>query len=434
MPGWTKLPTPHAMVQHLDRFVHGQDRAKRDLALCVYRHYAAMAYRESHPELRHPFGKRHALLLGPTGSGKTYLVTTLAEFLGVPVAFVNATSLVETGYVGEHVDSIFRRLLTQTRGKVAQAERGIVFLDEIDKVRRQDVGGQRDVSGEGVQTSLLAPLDGCPIDLRGDYTGTIIDSAKVLFVGTGAFSGLATVIRRRLGAGRTMGFTADGEDYSTLSDDEALARGELQDLEAYGFIPEFLGRFAVISTVSSLSRTDLVAILRDTEDSPLRRQIRWFEQHGVRLVVPEETLAHLADLAIATRSNARGLERIVAKKLANLEWQLPELMRQGVCQITLTPEALAGSAHPAMRISDHAGRRPPIELLRSRAASLLNSAPGRVEAEKPRLNEQTTGQIQRAAAPKRHPVPARRRSKTLSAPGIRQLHLPFAREGPNARP
>lgn len=429
MPSWTKLPTPQAMVRHLDRFVHGQDRAKRDLAMCVYRHYAAMAYRESYPELRHPFGKRHALLLGPTGSGKTYLVNTLAEFLGVPVAFVNATSLVETGYVGEHVDSIFRRLLTLTHGNVAQAERGIVFLDEIDKVRRQDVGGQRDVSGEGVQTSLLAPLDGCPVDLRGDYVGTTVDSGKVLFVCTGAFSGLPDVIRRRLGAGRTMGFNADGEDVAAISDDDVLARGELQDLQDYGFLPEFLGRFAVISTVRSLSRADLVAILRDTEDSPLRRQIRWFEQHGIRLVVPETTLVQLADLAIANFTNARGLERIVAKKLAQLDWELPELMQRGVRQVTVPPEVVTGDGLPEFEYGPRSGPRAPIDLLRSRAAMLLADGSVRSPAPVPRRNEQTHARAKPAPSPRLRGGPIRKWRKGARIHKVQQLRLPFRDDG-----
>lgn len=367
----SSLPTPHEMVRYVSRFVHAQEPAKRELAQCIYRHYAAMAYRVQHPNERYPFGKRHALLLGPTGSGKTYLVSRLAEFLGVPLAFTNATSLVETGYVGEHTDSIFRRLLIMTRGDVEMAERGIVYLDEIDKVRRQDVGGQRDVSGEGVQTGLLAPLDGCPVDVRSDHGTYTIDSGKILFICTGAFSGLPEIIRGRLSAGSAFGFRAADSDFGALTDDELLAQGELRDLQEYGFLPEFLGRFAVITTVRSLSRADLITILRDAEDSPWRRQQRWFEQHGLRLTATEETLGMFADLAIRNNTNARGLERIINKTLGRLDWQLSVLMEAGIGEIRLTPEAVLGKQKPEFIKS--AGRRktPPIEALRAKAATLL---------------------------------------------------------------
>jgi len=385
MPAWKTLPTPAEIVQHLDRFVRGQARAKRDLASCVYRHYLALAYGENHPGSLSPFGKRHVLLLGPTGAGKTLLVTTLAEHLGVPVAFGSAASLVENGYVGEHLESVFRRLLSATRGSTELAERGIVFLDEIDKVRRQEVNS-RDVAGEGVQTSLLAPLDGCPVEVRFDsVSGCTLNTSRMLFICTGAFSGLPELIRRRISAGSTFGFRVCEEDPLALSDDELLARGELQDLEAYGFIPEFLGRFAVISTVTSLSRDDLVGILRDTEESPLVRQRRWFAQHGVELLLSDDAFDAIVDLAIRNRTNARGLERILAKMLATLDFQLPELAASGVSSIRMDRKALLGQGEPLIRRGGSAMRdtATAANALRTQVAGLLAgdgcSAPARAK-------------------------------------------------------
>ena len=369
-----RLPSPMEIVRELDRVVRGQQRAKRDLACCAYRHYMTAAYRERHPQFQHPFGKRHVLMLGPTGAGKTHLVRSLTAILGVPLAFASATNLVEAGYVGEHIDTVFRRLYLAANRDATAAARGIIYVDEIDKIRRQDVGGQRDVSGEGVQTSMLTPLDGCPVEIRTDDVRVTIDSSNVLFICTGAFGGLAETIRQRLGSGRTLGFSAKSEDVGPLSDDDALARGEIQDLEAYGFIPEFLGRFAVISTVKSLTRDDLVAILRDIEESPLARQKRWFQQHGVDLQVTDDALVELANGAIRNGTNARGLERTLAKMLARLEWRLPELAAEGICRVTVTREVVLGSADPVMHQtgSTHIQPAQPSIELRREAQQLLS--------------------------------------------------------------
>ena len=370
-----RLPTPSEIIRHLDRLVRGQHRAKRDLACCAYRHYMAAAYRERHPEISHPFGKRHVLLIGPTGAGKTHLVRSLTAILGVPLAFASATNLVEAGYVGEHIDTVFRRLYLAANRDAKAAARGIIYVDEIDKVRRQDVGGQRDVSGEGVQTSLLTPLDGCPVEIRAEDVRVTIDSSNVLFICTGAFGGLADTIRHRLGSGRTLGFNVAGDDAHALTDDDTLARGELQDLEAYGFIPEFLGRFAVISTVKSLNRDDLVAILRDIDESPLARQKRWFEQHGVDLQVTDDALVEMADAAIRNGTNARGLDRMLAKTLGRLEWRLPEMAMEGVSTVTVTREVILGTAEPTIRKScgPRDTRSMPAVELRRAALQLLST-------------------------------------------------------------
>lgn len=416
MPNATgALPTPGELTRRLDRVVRGQRRAKQDLALAAYRHYLAAAYREQNPDVRHPFGRQHVLLIGPTGAGKTHLVRSLAEILGVPIAFASAASLVEAGYAGEHIDSVFRRLYQATCRDAAAAARGIVYIDEIDKIRRQEVGGQRDVAGEGVQTTLLAPLDGCPIEFRCDDSNVTIDTTSVLFVCTGAFGGLVDIIRHRLGAGRTLGFVPQGEDVGALSDDDVLARGELQDLETYGFIPEFLGRFPVISTVKSLSRDDLVAILRDVDESALTRKRRWFLAHGIDLAFENDALEELADAAIRNGTNARGLDRMLSKSLLRIEWRLPELAAEGVTGVTMTRDAVRGTAEP-LTTRGAAARAPrggvAIELRRTAQAMLSSRA--RVAICAPPLNPGVP-------RPTRRPSPRRRRGPRSGG----DSHLPF---------
>ncbi|MBL8765836.1 MAG: AAA family ATPase, partial [Planctomycetes bacterium] len=193
------LPTPREMIEHLNRYVFGQERAKRDLAVAVYNHYLALAERELDGKAS-DFGKQHVLLLGATGSGKTYLVKTLARFLNVPLSFASATSLVETGYVGTPVDTIVKNLLTSTNYDARAAQRGIVFVDEIDKIRRS-FGSSRDVSGEGVQNGLLTLLDGCSVTVKGRGNEEhSVDTSQILFICSGAFVELDTIVRERLGS------------------------------------------------------------------------------------------------------------------------------------------------------------------------------------------------------------------------------------------
>jgi len=197
MPSDNALPSPAEIVAHLDQFVRGQNKAKQDIAVSVYNHYISQVYRDQYGS---DLGRYHILMLGPTGSGKTFIVKTLADFLGVPVSFASATSLVEAGYKGRSVDDIIKSLLDRTKGNPRLAERGILFIDEIDKIRRMDVGGQRDVSGEGVQNALLTLLDGRIADNVDSVKHEPVDTSRILFVCTGAFVGLQEIVERRLHA------------------------------------------------------------------------------------------------------------------------------------------------------------------------------------------------------------------------------------------
>jgi ATP-dependent Clp protease ATP-binding subunit ClpX len=337
------LPTPAELIATLDRFVLGQERAKRDLATAVYNHCLAAAWRESHGGRGggDDFGRQHVLLIGPTGTGKTYLVTRLAEALGVPVACCSATSLVEAGYRGQEIEGIIGHLRERAGGDARQAERGILFLDEVDKIRRRDTGGQRDVSGEGVQNGLLTMLDGR--QLHG------VDTGRVLFIAAGAFSGLADLVRARLGSGRQMGFGAAEAGPSRPPDDyAALERAELADLVAYGFIPEFVGRFAVVSPLQALGVDELAGILRRAESSIYVRQRELFALHGIELEFTEDALRALAARALALGTGARALNRLLLQALDPVDWRLPELAAGGVTRIRFTAAALEPGAEPEL--------------------------------------------------------------------------------------
>lgn len=338
------LPTPAEMVAHLDRFVRGQHRAKRDLAVAVYNHYLARALRERDGE---DLGRHHLLMIGPTGVGKSYLVRTLGEFLGVPMGFTSATSLVEVGYKGSSVESVVRSLLNRAGGDARKAEKGIVFLDEIDKIRRGETGG-RDVSGEGVQNALLTLLDGRLSDGEETSRHAGVDTGKLLFVCTGAFVGLEEIVKTRLGRGvRSMGFHTVSERANETQ--ALLQEAQTADLVAYGMIPEFIGRFATLSVLHSLSRDDLRAIAgAETERSPLSRQQKLARVHGIELVLTDDALDAIAREAEELGTGARGLHRLIGKAVDGVDYRWPELAADGVTRVEIGPEAALGNAEPTL--------------------------------------------------------------------------------------
>lgn len=336
-----RLPTPAEMIAHLDRHVAGQERAKRLLAAAVYRHYLGLAYRDLPDSKGRDLGRQHVLLLGPTGCGKTFLVRTLAAHLGVPVAMVAATSLVETGYVGDHVDSVLAALHQLAGGDVARAERGIVFLDEFDKLRRV-VGHGRDVSGEGVQNALLALLDGGPVRFKVREQVLTLDTSRILFVCTGAFADLPEAVRRRLAKRAPLGFGGGEGAAPRMTDADALAAVTTQDLIEYGFIPELMGRFATIAPLHPLAKSDLAHILGGVEDSALSREVRQFALHGVRLDVADDAREALAERAMGAGTGARGLASLLRGALDEVSWRLPDLAAEGVSLVSMNRGSALG--------------------------------------------------------------------------------------------
>ena len=366
-----RLPTPSDMVGHLDRFVVGQARAKRDLATAVYRHYLDRAASDLDPSARR--ARHHALFLGPTGSGKSLLVRELAAYLGVPVAICSATTLSEVGYMGDSVDSLMLSLAAAAGGKLDRAQRGIVFLDEVDKLRRaSDVG--RDVSGEGVQNALLTLLDGIPVRFKRGEQTVEMDSSRVLFVFAGAFAGLPGIVRARLQPAKRSALGFGGEPQAEaprLGAAEAYARVQPEDLVEFGLIPELVGRLTTISVVEPLGLPELVRILRDVEGAPFERERKHFRRHGVRLELTDDAGEALARRARDAGTGARGLSRLLGEVLAPIAMELPELAAKGLAGVRVQREAVEQGAQLQTLTAEEVGpleqEFPDLDLLRRAA-------------------------------------------------------------------
>jgi ATP-dependent Clp protease ATP-binding subunit ClpX len=338
------------MIAYVDRFVRGQARAKQDIAVAVYNHYLSQAWRDRHGK---DLGRYHILMIGPTGVGKTLLVKTLADFLDVPVGFTSAAGLVEAGYKGNSVETVVRGLLERAGGDPKKAEKGIIFIDEIDKIRRSD-GAERDVSGEGVQNALLTMLDGRVSEGHEGQGHAAVDTGRILFVCTGAFVGLRDIVEARVGSAQhRFGFRPRAhEEIEQIPNNpiyEALCQAETRDLVAFGMIPEFIGRFATVAVLHELSRDDLRAIVSErTENSALERAAMLAKLHGIELVVTNEALDAIVDEAVALGTGARGLHRLIGRAVDPIDYRLPELAAEGVTSVVIDRECLTTTAEPKL--------------------------------------------------------------------------------------
>ncbi len=382
MPEMRSLPTPSAMVEYLDRRVHGQGLAKRDLAVAVYNHYLSQAHREREGR---DLGKYHILLIGPTGVGKTYVVKTLADFLGVPVGFSSAAGLVEAGYKGNSVETLVSALLDRAGGDPKRAEKGIVFIDEIDKIRRGETGS-RDVSGEGVQNALLTLLDGRVSEGMEGSRHAAVDTSRLLFVCTGAFVGLREIVEARIGAARSeIGFgrrvDATSDAVPDLPVFRTLTQAGTEDLVRYGMIPEFVGRFATVTVLHELARGALRTILTESiERSALSMQKELARLHGIDLRFNEEALDALAGEAERLGTGARGLHRLIGRAVDAVDYRWSELADEGVTEVVISREvALLGAAPELIRGGTS---RPRLDLeLRQESLRGLPPRPAPVTAE-----------------------------------------------------
>ena len=323
------FPSPVELVSTLDKFIRGQDRAKHDISVSIYNHYMSQIYRDCHGV---DLGRYHILMIGPTGSGKTAIVKTIANILNVPVSIASATSLVEVGYRGRSVDDIIKSLLDRSGDNPHIAERGIVFIDEIDKVRRQDAGGQRDISGEGVQNALLTLLDGRIADNVDNVAHKPVDTSKILFICTGAFVGLQSIIERRLGetATESIGFVQrkrkDDDNSPKQPIYHALRQAVTADLVEFGMIPEFVGRFATVTALHELGRLELRQIIStSTDTSALNTQKKLAEFHGIDLQFTEDALDAIVDEAMRLGTGARGLHRLIGQSVDSVDYRWVEL-------------------------------------------------------------------------------------------------------------
>jgi ATP-dependent Clp protease ATP-binding subunit ClpX len=343
-----KYPRPKEIADDLERYVIGQNRAKKALSVAVYNHYKRVAQRAAghgkpggHGHHEVEVSKGNILMLGPTGSGKTLLAQTLAKKLDVPFAIADATTLTEAGYVGEDVESVIKALYRNAGGDVEKASRGIVCIDEIDKIARKGGGPSvtRDVSGEGVQQALLKILEGKNATITPDGARNRpqqeliqIDTTNILFICCGAFNGLEDIVRRRVGQ-QGMGFGAKLAEKKD-DKDELRALGRTEDLVKFGMIPEFMGRLPIIVSVDELDVDALTKVLWQPKNALAKQYQRLFELEGVKLSFTEDALQAIAEEARRRKSGARGLRAIVEEVMLEVMYEIPSLTNVKECVVT----------------------------------------------------------------------------------------------------
>ncbi len=341
-----RLATPSQIKEHLDLYVVGQDEAKKTLAVAVYNHYKRLKQsKKSDVEIQ----KSNILMIGSTGSGKTYLAQSLAKFLGVPFAIADATTLTEAGYVGDDVENILLTLLQNADFDNKLAEKGIVYIDEIDKITRKsdNVSTTRDVGGEGVQQALLKIIEGTVsrVPLSGGRKHpqaecVDIDTSNILFICGGAFSGLEKIIEQRNNKGKSIGFNAD---VKVIGDNDNMDLSDVQqkDLVKYGLMPELIGRLPVITTLNPLSEEDLVKILTEPKNALTKQYQELLAMDGVKLEFETDALKRIAELAIKKEIGARGLRSIIEKSMQKVMFSIPD--RADAKKVVVTSGVIDGT-------------------------------------------------------------------------------------------
>ncbi len=353
-----KIPSPHIIKASLDEFIIGQERAKKVISVGVYNHYKRIG-NTTQPEIE--IEKSNMLMIGPTGSGKTYLVKTLAKLLNVPLAITDATSLTEAGYIGDDVESVISKLLQAADNDVKKAERGIVFIDEIDKIAKKRNTNSRDVSGESVQQGLLKLLEGSDVEVPVGASSknamvplTTVNTQNILFICGGAFPDLDKIIKTRLNKQSSIGFKADLKDKYD-EDPNILQQVTLDDLREYGMIPEFLGRLPILYTLEGLSKEMLVTVLKEPKNAILKQYQKLLALDEVDLQFDSEALEAIAEKALEKKTGARALRAILEDLMLDIMYEIPK--DDNIGRVIITRDYIEGKGVPVIEMRGSTGQK-----------------------------------------------------------------------------
>lgn len=346
-----KIPAPHKIKGKLDEYVVGQEYAKKAMAVAVYNHYKRVAT-DSVDDIE--IEKSNMLMIGPTGSGKTYLVKTLAKLLDVPLAITDATSLTEAGYIGDDIESVVSKLLAAADNDVEKAEQGIIFIDEIDKIAKKRNSSQRDVSGESVQQGLLKLLEGSEVEVPVGANSknamvplTTVNTKNILFICGGAFPDLEGIIKERLMHKTSMGFNAELRD-AFDHDNDILSKVTVEDLRNFGMIPEFIGRLPIIFTLKGLDKDMYVKILKEPKNAILKQYQKLLALDEVKLEFDEGALEAIAEKAMKKETGARALRAIIEEFMLDIMYEIPK--DENIGEVTITRDYIEGTGGPLISL------------------------------------------------------------------------------------
>ncbi len=348
------VPSPHEIKARLDEYVVGQEKAKKIISVAVYNHYKRVAT-NTMDEIE--IEKSNILMLGPTGCGKTYLVKTLARLLDVPLAIADATSLTEAGYIGDDIESVISKLLAAAENDVDKAERGIVFIDEIDKIAKKKSTSSRDVSGESVQQGLLKLLEGADVEVPVGANSknamvplTTVNTRNILFICGGAFPDLDEIIKERLRKQASIGFQAELKDKFD-KEKNILSKVTIEDIKKFGMIPEFVGRLPIVCTLEGLDEEKMVQILKEPKNAILKQYQKLLELDEVKLEFNDEALSAIAKKALEKDTGARALRAIIEEFMLDIMYEIPK--DDNIGKVTITKEYIEGTGGPVIEIRNH---------------------------------------------------------------------------------